>query len=75
MVVCYLYPGAMRKLKDKFEQELAPGTLVVSNTFSISGWKPINVIDTHDLYNTHIYLYEKKGDELIGMQFIPFLLP
>jgi len=57
LVVCYLFPEAMRKLKGKFERELKEGTWVVSNTFAIPGWKPIDTLDVNDLYNTKVYVY------------------
>lgn len=57
LVVCYLYPGAMRLLQAKFQEELKPGTWVASNTFSIPGWKPHSVIEVGDLYASKIYLY------------------
>lgn len=57
LIVCYLYPGAMRKLKEKFEKELKPGTYVISNTFAIPGWQPISVHEVNDLYRTKIYVY------------------
>jgi len=60
LIVCYLYPGAMRKLKEKFEKELKPGTWVISNTFQIPGWEPKQIITLRDLYHTPVYLYEKK---------------
>lgn len=40
IVVVYLHPEAMRKLQKKFEEELRPGTLVVSNTFIVPTWRP-----------------------------------
>jgi len=57
LIVCYLYPGAMSRLKSKFETELKPGTLIVSNTFAIPGWTPEKVIEVNDLYKTKVYLY------------------
>ena len=57
IVVCYLFTGAMEKLRKKFEQELKPGALVISNTFAVPGWKPIEVIRLEDLYKTPIYVY------------------
>jgi hypothetical protein len=60
LIVCYLYPGAMQKLKSKFEQESRSGTLLVTNTFSIPGLKPINVTDINDCYHTKIFLYKKQ---------------
>lgn len=57
LVVCYLYPQAMIQLKTKFEQELKPGTWVISNTFAIPGWKPEQIFQVSDIYQTKIYLY------------------
>jgi Methyltransferase small domain len=58
LVVCYLYPGAMNRLKAKFERELKPGTLVVSNTFAVPGWAFEKVLEVDDLYRTKIYFYK-----------------
>lgn len=60
LVVCYLYPEAMSRLKTKFEKELTPGTLVLSHTFAIPGWIPIRLFKVDDLYQTPIYLYRLK---------------
>lgn len=57
LVICYLYPAAMKKLKSKFEKELKPGTWVISNTFAIPGWTPVKKITVSDIYNTPVYLY------------------
>ncbi|ADI39096.1 putative uncharacterized protein [Waddlia chondrophila 2032/99] len=57
LIVCYLYPGAMEKLRDKFQKELHPGTTVISNTFAIPGWIPMKTYVLDDLYRTKIYLY------------------
>ena len=57
VVICYLYPGAMRRLKGKFEKELSKGAIVVSNTFAIPGWRPMRVIEADDLYRTPLYVY------------------
>ncbi len=60
LIVCYLYPGAMERLKKKFEEELKPGTLIVSNTFAIPGWEPEQVIKVNDFYRTKVYVYRSK---------------
>lgn len=57
LVICYLYPKAMTKLKEKFEKELKPETWIISNTFAIPEWKPQQVSELKDLYHTKIYLY------------------
>lgn len=59
VIVCYLYPGAMERLKKKFEKELSPGTLIISNSFAIPGWEPTEVVRVNDLYRTKIYVYKR----------------
>lgn len=59
-VVCYLYPGAMQKLKPKFEHELPLHSTIVTNTFSIHGWNPSQSIDLLDMYRTQIFVYRIK---------------
>ncbi|MCE2982569.1 MAG: class I SAM-dependent methyltransferase [Parachlamydia sp.] len=58
LLICYLYPGAMERLKEKFEKELKPGTWVLTHTFSIPGWKPLKIAYADDLYRTPVYLYQ-----------------
>jgi len=57
LVICYLYPGAMLRLKSKFENELQPGSWVISHTFSVPGWEPVATYEVSDLYHTKIYIY------------------
>lgn len=57
LVVCYLYPGAMRRLRDKLERELQAGALVVSNAFMVPGWRPASEQLAADQYETPVYLY------------------
>lgn len=58
VVVCYLFSGAMLKLKKKFEAELRAGTTIISHTFSIPGWTPSQIIEVKDLYRTKIFIYK-----------------
>ena len=57
LVVCYLYPGAMRRLRGKFEVELPADALVVSTAFLVPGWRPAEVRHAADQYQTPVYLY------------------
>lgn len=59
LIVCYLYPGAMARLKRKFETELPHNSWVVSSTFSIPGWPASKVLEVKDLYYTKVYVYRK----------------
>lgn len=60
LVLCYLFPKAMEKLKPKLENELKKGTWIICNTFAIPGWKPKFVITVQDLYHTKIYVYQSS---------------
>ena len=57
VIVCYLFPEGMESLKTKFEKELEPNTLIVSNTFRLAGWEPEEVITLDDIHQTPIYRY------------------
>lgn len=52
-VVIYPMGHIMKKLEEKFDKELRPGTKVVSNYFTLPTWKP-------DKAEDKIYLYIKK---------------
>ncbi len=56
-VICYLYPGAMERLKIKFEEELRSGAFVLSNTFAIPGWTPAHLITAKDVWRSPIYFF------------------
>lgn len=56
-VVCYLYPGAMEKLKLKFTQELKSGSLIISNTFAVPGWEPERTVVLNDFFRSPVYVY------------------
>ncbi|MBI4616151.1 MAG: class I SAM-dependent methyltransferase [Planctomycetes bacterium] len=57
IVVCYLWPEGMRRLREKFERELTPGTIVVSNHFPVPGWKPAATLPVGDFFTREVYLY------------------
>jgi len=52
VVTAFLWPGAMARLRSKFEAELRPGARVVSHCHPVPGWKPA----VHDAA-TDVYLY------------------
>lgn len=52
VVTCFLWPGAMERLRPKFEAELAAGTRVVSHHHEVPGWTP-TVFDAEAV----VYLY------------------
>ncbi len=57
LVMCFLHPECMAKLKDKFEAELKPGTYVLSNFFAVPGWTPITGWTADDFHRSRVYLY------------------
>ncbi len=63
LIVCYLFPRGMERLRPKFERELTPGTLVVSNTFAVPGWRPSSVRRGADLDVSTVYVYRAPGND------------
>jgi len=57
LVVCYLYPGAMKRLSPIFREQLDPEARVISICFALPDWQPERVITCSDLYRTRIYIY------------------
>lgn len=56
-VVCYLYPGGMKKLKPKLETELPDGAWVISNAFAVPGWKPERQVRVEGVLSNLVYFY------------------
>jgi hypothetical protein len=57
LVICYLYPGAMERLRPRLERELPPGCLVFSNCFRVPGWRPSRVVPFAGWFGDEMYLY------------------
>lgn len=60
LVICYLYPGAMRRLNEIFRDQLAFGSRVMSICFAMPGWEAERVLTCSDMYRTKIYIYRKN---------------
>lgn len=58
LLICYLFPKGMEKLKEKLNKELKVGAHIASHTFAIPGWQPQKVIEVNDFYRSKIYLYK-----------------
>jgi hypothetical protein len=48
----------MEALSAKLRKELKPGTYVLTHTFALADWKPLELTHTRDLYRTPVYLYQ-----------------
>lgn len=57
MVLCYLFPGAMERLADKFNQELPPGAVVISIFFALPDRQPARTVTCRDPLRTKVYVY------------------
>jgi hypothetical protein len=60
IVLCYLYPGAMKRLSTIFDQQLKQDAYIISIFFALPGWTPEKIIECKDMYRTKIYVYRKK---------------
>ena len=56
-VFMYLHSECLEKLKPRFENELAEGTLIVSNTFEVSDWVPQHIYELDDTMCPQVLVY------------------
>jgi precorrin-6B methylase 2 len=61
VIVCYLYPGAMKRLSEIANNRLSPGTRIISVCFALPGWEPERIVICGDLYRTKVYVYSTGG--------------
>ena len=54
LIICFLFPKGMTLLEDKLKNS---SNRVISNTFSFTNKKPLDIYTINDLYKTKIYLY------------------
>jgi ribosomal protein L11 methylase PrmA len=60
VILCYLFPEALRALRPKFERELQPRTRIVSEVFSVPNWKENKIIEVN---KKHFNLYVMPPDK------------
>lgn len=59
VILLYMLESILVKLKPKFEEELKPGTLIISNTFKIEGWEPVAVEEVMKKpLELNVYIYK-----------------
>lgn len=58
VLVCYLYPEAMNKIKQKLLTENPSIDFLISNNFALPSCKPHKKISIDDFYKSPIYLYQ-----------------
>lgn len=58
LVVCYLFPKIMGRVREKLEKELAKGTHVITHTYPIPGWNAKKIIKVGEAFQSTIYIYE-----------------
>jgi len=61
VVSAFLWPGAMARLRPKFERELRPGARVVSRCHKIPDWTPAEYDAAADVY---LYLWPSSARDL-----------
>lgn len=60
IIVFYLTPKLTKQLQEKFENDLKPNTLIISNAFPLPDWTPIEIVDVKAIVKTPIYVYRKS---------------
>lgn len=57
VILCYLYPGGMKRFSSEIIPKLKPGTVIISNYFALPGLAPEKSVILEDIYHSHIYRY------------------
>lgn len=57
LIVCYLHRDAMTRLAARLRAEAPAGCLVVSNTFGLADWPPIERRAVGDAFGSEILIY------------------
>jgi hypothetical protein len=57
VIVCYLYPGAMKRFSEILDRQHSFGGRIISVCFALPGRKPERTITCRDLYRTKVYIY------------------
>ena len=63
LVVCYLFPAAMKRIEQEILPQLPHGCWIVTHTFRLPGQQPLHTIKARDLYQTPVYLYRKTANQ------------
>ncbi len=63
LVVCYVGGAQMVQLQPKLAAEMAPGALVLTHTFALPNWRPVDTVQADDIYRSPVYLYEVPINE------------
>lgn len=76
VIYAFLSPAPMPQLWEKANAEMAPGALLISNSFRVPDVDPIAVISVADRRGTHLYLYRStrqfdKGGDSAAFPSIP----
>lgn len=58
VIVCYLYPQAMSKIKHKLLHEQPNVDFLISNNFALPSCQPEKIIPLDDFYKSPVYLYK-----------------
>lgn len=58
VLVCYLFPEAMNKIKQKLLSDQHKIDFIISNNFALPSSKPYKVMKLNDFYHSPIYLYK-----------------
>ncbi|MBU1132005.1 hypothetical protein KKC32_01995 [Patescibacteria group bacterium] len=62
IVFCYLLEGYLARMREQFEQQLSPGTKIISYGFEIKDWREPKIIytDKENKKLGRIFIYEIK---------------
>ncbi len=67
LLICYLDPQAMYKIKKKLVSQPGSTNFLISNNFALPAWPPEKVIRLNDFYKSPVFLYRISGPPKIQL--------
>lgn len=64
VLVCYLYPEAMNRIKNKLLLEQPNVNFLISNNFALPSWQSVKMVPLNDFYKSPIYLYKISNSNI-----------
>jgi hypothetical protein len=65
LLICYLYPGAMKKLKNKLFLEVNKPIEIITHTFKFDEIAENKKIYCNDIYKTPVYFYKFERKDVL----------
>ena len=75
VVVCYLMPSGMARVRERLETDPGDVDTVISHYFALRGWEADHIVELPDLYRTPLYRYRLSPHQPQAARTTEVMLP